>query len=345
MNESSSSENSPETEAIRSEIDTTRQRMDGTIDALAERLQPRHLVDEAIGYFRSKTSEGDVDRIKDKVTDTASTAVRGIVDTVKENPLPLLAIGAGVAWLIYSANKSDSRVDPDYERAGPDYGDDYSDYDYGSYRSNEYASENQSTPSAEDVTSQIGENASDLKGRARQKVTELTRQAKERLQAVRDRAGEIGSQVQGKTQQAYDQGREKVSATVDRYPLGIGLGCLAAGLVAGLLIPTPERVNRSVGPAVDRVRRRARETGRDIVDRGRHVVHAAADAMKREAEAQGLTPEALRQKASAVAGSAKQAATDTARKEGLANPSSMGNSALQQQQPPTGNPETQSPAF
>ena len=37
-----------ETEAIRSEIDTTRHRMDETINALGQRLKGRHLLDESV---------------------------------------------------------------------------------------------------------------------------------------------------------------------------------------------------------------------------------------------------------------------------------------------------------
>ena len=48
-----------EPEAIRSDIDVTRRRMDDTMDALGERLQPRHLLDEVLGYFRGNSSEGE----------------------------------------------------------------------------------------------------------------------------------------------------------------------------------------------------------------------------------------------------------------------------------------------
>src|SRR5215204_4996501 len=41
-----------ETETIRSDIDTTRRRMDDTMDALGDRLQPRHLLDEFLGFLR-----------------------------------------------------------------------------------------------------------------------------------------------------------------------------------------------------------------------------------------------------------------------------------------------------
>ena len=105
-----------ETAAIRSDIDHTRQHMDDTMDALKERLQGRHLIDEVLGYFRS-----DPDRTRalgHKVTQTANSAMHSITYTVKANPVPALLLGAGVAWMIYQhRSHSSSYMDEDYSRA------------------------------------------------------------------------------------------------------------------------------------------------------------------------------------------------------------------------------------
>ena len=87
-------ENDPE--AIRSEIDTTRRRMDDTMEALGERLKGRHLLDELLGLFRSDNQSPKAMQIREKVSRTASTAAHSVVNTVKSNPMPALLIGAGV---------------------------------------------------------------------------------------------------------------------------------------------------------------------------------------------------------------------------------------------------------
>ena len=112
MNDSHS--NQPET--LRSDIDDTRQRMDNTMDALGNRLQPRHLLDEALGYLRgtSPDGEGRLARMKEKLTHSCDSAMHSVVDTVKQNPMPALVIGAGVAWMIYSSRRPDS-ADYGYE--------------------------------------------------------------------------------------------------------------------------------------------------------------------------------------------------------------------------------------
>src|SRR5215213_1609096 len=114
MNDSSKNE----TENIRSDIDTTRRRMDDTMDALGDRLQPRHLLDEVLGYFRGG-GDGDSNRlqqVREKITRSADTAVHAITDTVKKNPMPALLIGAGVAWMIYESrrDKTPRGFDGDY---------------------------------------------------------------------------------------------------------------------------------------------------------------------------------------------------------------------------------------
>src|SRR5687768_3863632 len=106
MNESHSNE----PEAIRSDIDVTRRRMDDTMDALGDRLQPKHLLDEALGYLRGNSTDGEsrLTRIKEKLTTSCDTAMHSVVDTVKQNPMPALMIGAGVAWMIYSSRRAGS---------------------------------------------------------------------------------------------------------------------------------------------------------------------------------------------------------------------------------------------
>ena len=58
-----------------------------------------------------------------------------------------------------------------------------------------------------------------------------------------------------------------------------------------------------------------------MLEKGKRVARAAVDAVKDEAQAQGLTPERLRDKAAAVAERGKEVAQNAAQQEGLGNPS------------------------
>lgn len=322
-----------EADAIRSDIDVTRRRMDDTMDALQNRLQGRHLIDEVLGFFRGKAGDGDsrMQHMKENISQTASTAMHSVVDTVKANPLPALMIGAGVAWMIYSSRRSHTAGDWSESETSfsddvrlsqvqydPDYADRPLDYPTATSPGQSELGMGQESKWGE-MSHTIGDKASAAKEAMREKMSAMKQRAGEKMQGIRQRAGEMSSQAREKAQVAYGQARERVATTAQEHPLELGLGLLATGLLIGLAIPTPGPVNRRLGPAADRLRDRARETTREMLDKGRRVARSAAEAAKEEARAQGLTPEGLREKASAVAEHTKEAAAETARREGLTN--------------------------
>src|ERR1051325_3010794 len=100
------------TEALKSDIDTTRRRMDETMDALGHRLQGRHLLDELLGLFRKNDSDGAATR--EKLKNSAQSALNSVVDTVKENPVPVLLIGAGIGWMIYNSRRTKRGDDEEF---------------------------------------------------------------------------------------------------------------------------------------------------------------------------------------------------------------------------------------
>jgi ElaB/YqjD/DUF883 family membrane-anchored ribosome-binding protein len=329
MNDSSRND----TEAIRSDIDDTRQRMDSTMDALGERLQPRHLLDEVLGFLRGSSSDGESRMIKmrEKLTQSCDTAMHSVVDTVKKNPMPALVIGAGVAWLIYSSRRENSgyevedysaedaalRYDPDTHYDRPlEYTTPGSQTDYTTPGSETQWSE-QGGSKLGAMKDKIADKASAATEKVKEKLSNAGEVAREKMSALQSRAGEMTSRVRDTTREAYTRTRERVSTTADQHPLEVGLVALAAGLIAGLAMPTPNAVNRKIGPAADRLRDRTREAGREMLEKGKHVAEAAATALKDEAQAQGLTPDRLRDKAAAVVDRAKEAGQQTAQREGM----------------------------
>jgi ElaB/YqjD/DUF883 family membrane-anchored ribosome-binding protein len=325
-----SRENDPE--ALRSDINVTRAQMDNTMDEIGDRLQPRHLLDEVLGFFRrsSDGADGNMHRVREKISRSADAAMHAVVDTVKQNPMPALLIGAGVAWMIYESRRertTDQR-DESYasqrDREGVRYDPDLH-YD----RPLEYPSDKDSvqrewsdqggsklgelketiSEKAAGATEQVKEKFSDVKEQAREKLGHLKERAGEKLHAARERAGEITGKVGERTREAYAKTRDRVATTAEEHPLEVGLACLAAGVFAGLSLPTPNACNRMVGPAADRLRDRARETGTEVLEKTKRVARAAATAVKEEAKTQGLTPAATGAPASSDAGN--QSGSDT----------------------------------
>lgn len=335
-------ESENEAEHLRSDIDVTRRRMDDTMDALGERLQPRHLVDELLGFFRGSNADGEsrMSGLREKVSRSANTAVHAVVDTVRQNPLPALAIGASVAWLVYESRRKRSGAQFDEDYTGGVYPELTYDPDLHYDRPLDYPSgySGSQGENAETGSSKLGEMKDTLKekaaaatGEVKDKLSSVGQQAREKASAFRERAGEkldaararaaqFGSQVQEKARQA---GR-RAAETAERHPLEVGLACLAAGLLTGLALRTPERVNRIAGPAADRLRQRARTAGTEMIDKGKRVVGAATRAAKDEARSQGLTPEGLRDQGGAGAPRAGENAGETGRQEGFGEPREQG---------------------
>lgn len=314
--------------AIRSDIDATRRRMDDTMDALGDRLQPKHLVDEVLGYFRRENDQGEdrLTQMREKISHSASTAMHSVVDTVKQNPMPALLIGAGVAWMIYANSRRETPISADghyygYDREGdPLRYNPETHYDrplqYPSgYTANEFGLEETAKPGS--LKDTIADKAAAAGDQIKDGLAHAGEAAREKASALRARAGEMAARAKAGTREAYDRTRQRVVTTADRHPLEVGLVALAAGLIAGLLLPTPNAVNRTVGPVADRLRDRTREAGSEMLQKGRRVADAAISAVKSEAEAQGLTPEHLREQVAAVGERAKETMTQEARHEGL----------------------------
>ena len=97
-------------EQIRDDIRRTRSNMDQTVDAIGERLRPRHLLDDVIDLFRSPSGGGGGGQASSpNMRDAASVAKdlgANAFQKLKAHPMPAALIAAGVAWLLFDENGS-----------------------------------------------------------------------------------------------------------------------------------------------------------------------------------------------------------------------------------------------
>ena len=96
----SQSDKSPED--IEREIEQTRSRMSQNIDELGDRLKPESLKQEAKDAIRD-VAQNAVSNVGEQARRTGSR----LVDVIRENPLPVIAVGAGVTWLLTQRSSSD----------------------------------------------------------------------------------------------------------------------------------------------------------------------------------------------------------------------------------------------
>lgn len=353
------SESHNETEALRSDIETTRRRMDDTMDALGNRLQGKHLIDEIVGLFRHRDGDSG-SGTGEKIKRSADAALHRVVDTVKANPWPSFLIGAGVAWLVYESTRDKTEKSEDDEQTNDNDG---ANYDSASEQTRfdpelhvdrplEYPAPTSDVDGSgfgetlSEVKDTLAAKASSAKDQVKEKLGSVGEKAREKFQNVKESASELGARAKERTREVYRKSKDRVVETADRHPLELGLACLAVGAIAGLALPTPQKVHRVAGPTVDRLRDRTRQAGREAVEKSRRVARAATDAAKEEAEAQGLTLNRLREQIGATGSRAEDHGATDVRPEGLATGGAMENrppEAPQSSDAPVGDPSVARP--
>jgi gas vesicle protein len=111
----------------------------------------------------------------------------------------------------------------------------------------------------------------DVKARAKESVAEKTDAIKDKVSGVVGRASDkapAGSDVKDGAKQAVGVAQEN--------PLGLAIGAVAVGFVAGMLIPSTSVEDEKIGPMADQLKDKARETGQQAVEHGKQVAQDVA---------------------------------------------------------------------
>ena len=100
------------TTEIRRDIEHTREEMSETIDAIQEKLRPANLVSSAAERVKDAATQR-VRHMTQSAGDAANSMMArtrdtgdGLVDQIRENPMPAMLIGIGAAWWLMNSRKS-----------------------------------------------------------------------------------------------------------------------------------------------------------------------------------------------------------------------------------------------
>ena len=99
--------------------------------------------------------------------------------------------------------------------------------------------------------------------------------AKERIVGAGQSVGEAAPDPD----QVRDQARRAASVAQEN-PLGLAVGAVAVGFLAGMLIPSTRVEDQKLGPVADDVKDRAKQTGQEALERGKQVAQDAAQTAK-----------------------------------------------------------------
>jgi hypothetical protein len=106
--------------------------------------------------------------------------------------------------------------------------------------------------------------------------------------AISDKVGSAKEKVTGATPDSRQvkSGAKRAKGMAEENPLGLAIGGVAVGFIAGLLIPSTQVEDEKIGPMADQVKEKARETGQEALERGKHVAQQAADTAKEAGQEQ-----------------------------------------------------------
>ena len=115
----------------------------------------------------------------------------------------------------------------------------------------------------------------DVKSRAKDKLQDKRESAKESIMGVKGKV--VGTtpdsgEVKDKARQAKGIAQEN--------PLGLAIGAVAVGFIAGMLIPATRVEDEKLGAVADDVKEKVKETGQEALEHGKQVAQDAAQSAR-----------------------------------------------------------------
>jgi hypothetical protein len=218
------------TREIQGEIAHTRAELSETIDALQERLRPGTIVSDATDRVKNATTE----RMR-SMADTASGTAQGIMEDARQNPVPALMIGAGIAWMLIdrARHRGNGRHRQHAGWSG------YSTPRYGAFDENDERYGTSLHPRGTEWSAQ-----------------------RSSVQAVSSWARDTGNEARFRARRAQN-GLQRI---MHDNPLLVGAAAMLVGAAVGASLPETEKENEWMGEARDTVVERAQEVARNAAD-------------------------------------------------------------------------------
>jgi gas vesicle protein len=140
-----------------------------------------------------------------------------------------------------------------------------------------------------DTVEAIGYKA-DVPARTKDKVTGAFGDVKERIGGtatdIKDRIGGTASSLNEATPGAGDvkHAAKRGASIAQENPLGLAIGSIAFGFLAGMLIPSTRVENEKIGPMAGQIREQAMQTGQEALEHGKQVAQEVASTVQEHAQ-------------------------------------------------------------
>ncbi|HEV8453884.1 MAG TPA: DUF3618 domain-containing protein [Gemmatimonadales bacterium] len=231
------SDKSPE--EIEREIGQTRNRLSRDIDELGNKLSPQNLKEEAKSAIKG-AAHGAVSNVGEQARRTGSR----LVEAIRENPLPVIAFGAGVTWLLTQRSRSEvsgSRM-ARYAYTGPE--------------------RRQADSWQSGSRGRVGGTVSGVKDSVSEAASSVAERAGEFKDRAGERIGELGSEARRQTRRI----KTNLEHAAEENPLALAIGAAVVGLALGMLLPGTRREDELMGSSRDQLVDRAERTAERVKD-------------------------------------------------------------------------------
>jgi gas vesicle protein len=111
----------------------------------------------------------------------------------------------------------------------------------------------------------------DVKSRTKERIGDTVDGVKERIGMT---TGKVSDATPDTDQ--VKQSARRAAGVAQENPLGLAVGAMAAGFLAGMLIPSTRVEDEKLGPVADQVKQQAKETGQEALEHGKQVAQSAA---------------------------------------------------------------------
>ncbi len=244
------------TSELEREAELRRAEMADTAEQLRAKLTPGQLIDELTHTFR----DGDW-----------GAAFTNLKTQVRDNPLALALVGAGVACLMAGVPGSQ----PHHQRTT-----------------------SATRPSDRDSSSGIGEMASSAYHGIEENLSVLGESATSAGASFSEHLSDGASAMADATRSAgrhsrdaYGTVHDELGALHDREPLILGAVGVALGAAIGALLPATGFEKKHLAGVARQARHAGSEAVHNVADKAQDVVAAAGQAAMKEADRQGLMPD------------------------------------------------------
>jgi ElaB/YqjD/DUF883 family membrane-anchored ribosome-binding protein len=272
-------------EAIKDQIEETRERLGETIDAIQEKLSFAN-VSEQVSEHVSSALESAKDTIYDATIGKAATFIRNTGDGISQskavkimqkNPFPLVLIGLGAGLLVYQnlGRGSSSRMKKfRYRESERGNGEDFSDSATNFERSSEQGGKTSALESVNRAAGSAYESVNRAAGSAYESVSDSVSGA---VSTAYSTAGNLAHKAYDSAGEMKTRAYDKYDQYVEENPLALGALAVAVGAAVGMAIPSTDYEGRFMGEAKENMLQKAQDVASDYLDQAKEATENLVD--------------------------------------------------------------------